>query len=236
MPRMNAGHVTSEDDLTGNYPKPGRYLVVVSGAEEKPDQVSLTVEVLGGTVPGQAGKGLTETFNINEKQMPRLMKCAMALGLLKPGEDKDVDFRHAIGRPMVVQVELREGREKGADGKYKSNGKMYHNFTYDGMWRIDHPDVGDVVAIPDCRAAILKFWPTGIAPNAPHVAAPAPVQHAFPGQPDYQPLPATSPAYQPVAQAPPPAQPQYQQATHHAAAGGVASPAAGAAANPWGNV
>ena len=169
MVRANASAVKSEDDLAYNFPAPGKYLAVVKDGEELNDRVQVQFECLAGTVPGQTGKELRERFGKEEAHEKRITRLLMVTHLLNPGEDKDVDIKTAIGRPLVIEV------VKSKDGKY-------HNLAYMGMWRTSHPDVADVMAIPDVKRAydkLVEAYKAGKAgPNGNPAMAPAaaPVQ------------------------------------------------------------
>lgn len=140
--RMNASNVKSIDDLGGNRPAPGKYHVALKHVDEslqgKNDStIVCEFEVLHGTVPGQEKKTHTEYFSISEKALVRLTRLAICLGLMQPGDDKDIRFKDALGGQLVIELEQHEYEK---EGQKKSGSRI----TFMGMWPIDHADVRDV--------------------------------------------------------------------------------------------
>lgn len=148
---LSSGSASSYDEIGGSTRlKPGRYHVLITDAEEgtekDPDKVVVTFEAMTGTVESCQGHRHVEKFATSEKATPRLVRLAMCVGLLKPGEQKSVDFVDAIGLNLVIEVEMGnefEARETDpATGKKKM--MSLPQVTYGGMWRPDHADVKDV--------------------------------------------------------------------------------------------
>jgi len=99
----------------GDRPKPGIYHVVVKSAEETVSKQKGTqgykveFEVLAGTVPGQEGKELDETFWVTDKAVGRLIALALASGVMKPGESADSDvLLETPGHQLVIEVEEQD--------------------------------------------------------------------------------------------------------------------------------
>lgn len=135
---LDASDCETEDDAhESNRPKPGSYHVEVLAVDdtfEKFDKIIVDFKVLNGTVPGQKGKVQTEFFATTEKALPRLKMFAMAVGLLQPGERKEVEFADALGALLVITVDEKVGQD----------GKSYVNTVWDGFWSLDNPAVVDV--------------------------------------------------------------------------------------------
>lgn len=137
IPLDASGFADEDDAHVSNRPKPGNYhveVVEVDDTFEKVDKVVVEFKVLAGTVPGQEGLQCREYFAVTEKALPRLMMFALAVGVLKPGEKKDVDFTEAVGGQFIVALSENTGKD----------GKSYINVTYDGMWSLLNPAVADV--------------------------------------------------------------------------------------------
>lgn len=140
MVMMDFTDTKHEDDLRGSSrPKPGRYHVAVSDVDvkalESEQKFNVTFDVLNGTVPGQAGRQVREFFTLSEKALPRVKLFVVAAGLVKPGTKGNVDFRDAVGRQLVIEVDER---------KNENDGKTYINCTFSGFWSLDHDDAKDV--------------------------------------------------------------------------------------------
>lgn len=136
--QLNATKTDSIDDLdSGGYPLPGKYHVVLENVEEKEKSIVCKFVVLAGTTPGQEDKKITEFFPTSENAQPRLIRLAMSLGLLKPGEEKDVDFQKGVGGFLIVEAAENEYEK---DGQKKKNVRV----PWMGMWPLGHKDVGDV--------------------------------------------------------------------------------------------
>lgn len=188
MVKMGSQNVKSEDDIQGgDRPLPGRYHAVVKdvsymakGADGKQfevdesdsgaEKVVVNFEVLAGTVPGQAGKAITEYFAISEKALPRLQRLAICTGLLTPGEvERDVLFSQAVGRQLVIEVE--DNQYTNASGKEVKGVRV----AYMGLWSIGNAAVADVPK--DAEALALASKP---APPQAQQAAQAQQQEAQP--------------------------------------------------------
>lgn len=157
MVKMGSQNVKSEDDIQGgDRPLPGRYHAAVKdvayfakGADGKQfevdesdsgaEKVVVNFEVLAGTVPGQAGKVITEYFAISEKALPRLQRLAICTGLLSPGEaEREVLFSQAVGRQLVIEVE--DNHYTNAAGKEVKGVRV----AYMGLWSLGNAAVADV--------------------------------------------------------------------------------------------
>ena len=167
--KASAKGTKSESEITrGSPPAPGTYHVVCDekGAKEraiKKDGTDMGMsivetEVLGGTLPGQAGKKIplflqfTEAGDPGEKHTRFLMAC----GLLKPDEERDIDFESEVpGCQLIVKVE--EYLDKA--------GKKAISVADFGlaMWHVNNPEVRDV---PKCQAALSLIGTGGAAAGA----------------------------------------------------------------------
>ena len=136
--KINATHTKSVDDISSR-PVPGTYRVIVANVDEfQKDNRAVIVElkIQSGTVPGQDGKTITHYMWLNDKNEPTdaILKFAIVTGLIQPGTEADVDFSHALGSELVIELEERES---------KKDGKKYINIGNFGLsiWPLDHPEV-----------------------------------------------------------------------------------------------
>lgn len=169
----------SEEDLRGfDYPAPGTYHLAVTGVDETPknvDGLKFTLEVLNGTVEGQASKSFAETFFFPSPESKdggkfakkRLAKFALAVGIINPtalGSRVQIDWQEASGRQLVAKVEnyMRKGND----------GREYKGAQISGldMWRIDAPEVE---AVPKDQEALAMAAPAAVGANGPAGEAPA---------------------------------------------------------------
>lgn len=144
MVQCNAGNAQTSDDFRGGgRPLPGRYHAIVNSGTEINSQdkgtpgTEIEFQILAGTVPGQEGTTLPETFWHTPKALDRLLAFAMACGALRPGENKDLTGPDYNGLQLVVEVGVR---------KYEVDGvkKETVEITYNGFWEVGHPEVKDV--------------------------------------------------------------------------------------------
>jgi hypothetical protein len=136
--RLDASAGKSIDDFGSAAVAPGLYHVMVKNVDESmtkyPSKIVAEFEVLSGTTSGQEHKTHTEWFSVaTDGAMRRVLRLALALGLLRPGEEKDVSFGDAIGKQIIIEIEQQE-----------YEGKKYLRIAFMGMWPIDHPDVRHV--------------------------------------------------------------------------------------------
>lgn len=140
MVMLNSGNVKSESEIRGAMPPlPGRYHVVVVRVDESfehSENIIFEFRVLAGTMPGQEQCIVAGFFKPDENGLPKLTRLALALGLLRPGEQKDVDFADAIGRQLIIGVEEFTSK-KG------NKGASIANFGMD-TWSLANPEVADV--------------------------------------------------------------------------------------------
>lgn len=135
--RLNATDKKSVDDVGFTGPLAGRYHVVVSNVDATcvkfPKAIVVEFEVLAGTTPGQVGRKHLEFMSLAEAAQDRLLRLALAIGILLPGEERDVVFGEAIGKQIVIQLE---------DHTYQ--GKTTRRIPFAGFWPLDHKDHLDV--------------------------------------------------------------------------------------------
>lgn len=151
--RMSAKEVKSESEVQGTpRPKPGRYHAIINHAKwgEKDEWADgkktgnkipfLAVEfaVLNGTIPGQEKTTLPEKFFTSEKAEIRLLRLALASGILQPGEERDVDFENELsGKQLIIEVDEDEYEK---DGQKKKISKL----TFLGLWSVFNPEQKEV--------------------------------------------------------------------------------------------
>lgn len=135
--RLNAREKKSVDDIGFTPPLPGRYHVMVVGVDASlskfPKSIAIEFEVLAGTTPGQAGRKHTEFMSTAEAAQDRLLRLALATGILSPGEERDVVFQEAVGRQIIIELESHEYQ-----------GKTTRRVPFAGFWPIGHKDQSDV--------------------------------------------------------------------------------------------
>jgi len=169
--KCDCSQTKSEEEARAAWALPGRYHVQVQSADDtftKNDKsMPVVFELLNGTVPGQEGKTHTEYFSASEKAMKRINLLALACGLVRPGETRDISFAtEAPGRQLVIELEEHEYTKK--DG---TKGKGVR-VTFAGMWSVGHKDVTDVPK--DCEMLALAAKLQGAGLTTP-TAAPATV-------------------------------------------------------------
>lgn len=133
----------------GSRPEPGTYHVVVKDIDDsftKHDALLVGLEVLAGTVKDQEGREHTEFLWLDDdgNAKDQHVRLAMCLGLLEPGEEKEVDWEDGIGRHMIVQ--FVKFKKKDSDKELTGIGDYGM-----AMWPIGHKDAKDV---PVDKAAI----------------------------------------------------------------------------------
>lgn len=158
--------------IGGKMPAPGRYHVVVldvdASFQKTPKNIPVHLEVLAGTVPGQAGMTTTEFLyydrhDIKDFAVERLGRFLWACGLIRPGEEADVQPEAAVGRQLVVEL-FEDSYEK--NGVAKKSMKI--SWIGGGVWPLGDPEVSDV---PISREALATLAPTTTS-NGPRVSAP----------------------------------------------------------------
>lgn len=146
---MNAEEYKGAEDFGGgDRPEPGRYHVVVKSANEfspkHSGKVVIDFEVLDGTIPNQVGRKHTEYFATSAKAMPRLVKMAIAVGLLSYGERKNITWSDAAGRQLVIDLEQHDYEK---DGETRKGVRI----TWAGMHALDDDAANNV---PKNQAAV----------------------------------------------------------------------------------
>lgn len=186
MVMLNAQSAKSEDDFTGrSRPQPGRYHAAVTHAEEKASKKKMTpgLELEFQVIcDGLAKDGKTQTSGQTGKSIPlfltfvggddaktktcldRVTRLALCLGVLQPGEAKEVDWSDAIGRELVIDIEEQVYEdESGAPKAGTQVGFM-------GFWSLGHKDVRDIPKDPGSPGMLALAK----GPRPPATAAVAP--------------------------------------------------------------
>lgn len=159
----------------GGLTTPGTFHCVINDAIEgqtsqgKPiDGITVTFEVLAGTVDGSAGKSRTETLfapsmkDIEKEQktgtasMPRkklaaLFIAANAMDPTKLGQSVDIDVAKMVGQQVVIKFERQ--MEKDGEGKYTVE-TQYIQISYADIFHVDDPAVKDVPKSEDALSLI----------------------------------------------------------------------------------
>lgn len=168
----------------GGLSTPGTYHVVINDAIEgqtsqgKPiDGLTVTFEVLAGTVDGMAAKTRSETLfapsmtDIEREQktglasMPRkklaaLFIAANAMDPTKLGQAVEVDVASMVGQQCVIKFERQ--LEKDGEGKYTVETK-YIQISYSDIFHVDDPAVKDV---PKSAEALSLIPPANRHPES----------------------------------------------------------------------
>jgi len=149
--RASAKGHTSEDDFKGKpVPVPGTYHVIITSVNDSRtkkdgsplDATIVEMEVLAGTVPGQEKKTITAFYNLDDngeetaEYCEKISRLCMAAGILKAGEERDVDPEGLKDQQVVVRYEeyTTKAGKKGAS---------IGNFGLD-VWGINHPEMASV--------------------------------------------------------------------------------------------
>ena len=159
MPVLDARGAHSEDDFQGKArPVAGKYHAAVNAAEEIASknkgtpglQIEFAIVADGlppsgkGTTSGQSGKVISLFLSYvgsdEEKTQTcinRVTRLAMALGVISPGESKEVDWNDAIGRELVIGV---------VDSSYEKDGqkKISTEVGFLDFWSLGNKAVKDV--------------------------------------------------------------------------------------------
>lgn len=149
MVNVNANDIQSDQDLNQRFerPVPGWYHVVITRVDESeqeyPGKIVVDFKVHAGTVPGQEGRTLREFFATSEASRKRLVKLAIALGLLNYRERKEVQFSEALGRQLVIEVEPSTYKKR--DGTQVESTRC----TFLGLYTPDDERVKDVPKDPE---------------------------------------------------------------------------------------
>ncbi len=162
----------------GTGPTPGKYHVLVKAVDETfsnpklPNLIPIEFEILHGTIPGQKGRTHRELFSVEPKNVDRLKRLAMILGLIGPGEQKNVVFAEGIGRQCIIEIEANtyEGKTRNQIPYFRA-----------GIWAIGNPDIKDVPL--DQTMLQLHGQGARIAPPGGQPAAPASGPASAPAQP-----------------------------------------------------
>jgi len=169
--KCDCSQTKSEEEARTVWALPGRYHVQIQSADDTFNTLDKSMLVVfellsGGTVPGQEGKTHTEYFSASEKAMKRINLLALACGLVRPGESRDVSFAtEAPGRQLVIELEEHEYTKK--DG---TKGKGVR-VTFAGMWSTGHKDVADVPKDREMIALAGKLIASGLSPAAATVTS-----------------------------------------------------------------
>jgi hypothetical protein len=158
---LNAQNTQSEDDISGkSRPVPGRYHAAVNHAEEKGSKkkgtpgLELEFQIVAdGTAAdgksrtnGQAGKTIPLFLSYiggdddkTKTCLDRVMRLALCVGVLRPGEAKEPDWSEAIGRELVIEIEAQQ-----YDDAKTSQIKTGAQVAFLGFWSLGNKAVSDV--------------------------------------------------------------------------------------------
>lgn len=159
----------------GGLTTPGTFHCVINDVVEgqtsqgKPiDGITVTFEVLAGTVDGQAGKTRTETLfapsikdeereqksgspSMARKKLAALFIASNVMDPTKLGQAVNVDVAMMVGQQVVIAFERQ--MEKDGNGKYTVE-TQYIQISYADIFHVDDPDVKDVPKNEDALSLI----------------------------------------------------------------------------------
>jgi len=148
MAGLDASNVQNETDVEGNRrPSPGIYHMVVDKVDatyDEHDAVIVTVSVLAGS-PNEKKEGDQKGRSIRHMMFldddgnygDQHLRFALATGLIRPGENKDVDWNEAEGRQFIAGVEKRYSKKSDKEFTQISNYGM-------DIWSVNNPEVAKV--------------------------------------------------------------------------------------------
>lgn len=143
--QMDASGDESYKSVGGSFvPLPaGRYHAEIVEVDESfqkhSDKVPITFEVIAGTNPGFEGRKHTERFATSEAAMDRLKRLALVVGLLKPGEVKEVSFSQAVGASLVIEMVPHSYKSEKTGNMVETTQLGFGTF-----WPLDDEEVKDV--------------------------------------------------------------------------------------------
>ena len=159
--KASAKGYQSESDVKGKpAPVDGFYHATISHVNDsrvKKDGSALNAtivefEVLAGSVPGQEGKTVTQWFQLDDngnesaEYCEKVSRLCMAAGLLRPGEEKDIDAADLENCQVVIKVQNYVKKDKTTGCGVADYGLA--------VWGVNHPDVA---AVPKNLDAI-RLW------------------------------------------------------------------------------
>ena len=159
--KASAKGYQSESDVKGKpAPVDGHYHVTISNvndsrARKDGSPLNATIvefEVITGSVPGQEGKTVSQWYNLNDQGVETAEYCekvsrlCMAAGILKPGEEKDVDAADLENCQVIIKVQ-NYAKKTGGTGCGLADYGL-------GVWGINHPDVASVPKHLDA----IRLW------------------------------------------------------------------------------
>ena len=109
-------------------------------------------EVLTGSVPGQEHKTVTQWFHLDDngnedaEYCEKVSRLSMAAGILKPGEEKDIEASDLENCQVVIKVQ----NYKKKDG---TTGCGVADYGL-AIWGVNHPDVASVPKNLDA----IRLW------------------------------------------------------------------------------
>jgi hypothetical protein len=159
--KASAKGYQSESDVKGKpAPVDGFFhttIVHVNDSRTKKDGSPLNAtivefEVLAGSVPGQEGKTVTQWFQLDDngnesaEYCEKVSRLCMAAGLLRPGEEKDIDAADLENCQVVIKVQNYVKKDKTTGCGVADYGLA--------VWGVNHPDVASVPRNHDA----IRLW------------------------------------------------------------------------------
>jgi len=149
--KASAKGYQSESDVKGKpAPVDGHYHATISNVNDSRvrkdgSPLNATIvefEVLAGSVPGQEGKTVSQWYNLDDQgnetaeYCEKVSRLCMAAGILKPGEEKDVDAADLENCQVIIKVQ-NYAKKTGGTGCGLADYGL-------GVWGVNHPDVASV--------------------------------------------------------------------------------------------
>jgi hypothetical protein len=158
---LDASNTQSENDITGrSRPEPGRYHVAIQNAAEKGSKkkgtpgLELEFQVIcdglqpDGKTPteGQANKTIPLFLSYiggddtkTKTCLDRVLRLALACGIMQPGEAKEPNWDEAMGRELVIEVEAEQ-----YDDEKSGQVKVGSQVAFLGFWSLGNKQVANV--------------------------------------------------------------------------------------------
>ena len=159
--RAKAGNAEKASDIAGKpQPVAGKYHVAITHVNDsrtkkdgsRLDCTIFEMEALAGTVPGQEGKELVmyarlgENGEENDEYCGVISRLALACGVLKPKEERDIQAEEFENCQCVVEWESYIGKDKKEHFAVAKFGL--------GTWGVNDAEVADVPKNLDA----LRIW------------------------------------------------------------------------------
>jgi len=167
--KASAKNVQSESDMKGKpIPADGFHhvtIIHVNDSRVKKDgsvfpYTVVEFEVLAGSVPGQEDKTVSQFYALGQngeetaEYCEKVSRLCLAAGILKPGEEKDVDLSDLENAQVVIKSQSYEKKDKTIGCGLADYGL--------GVWGVGHPEVASVPK----NSEAIRLWREANGPPA----------------------------------------------------------------------